>query len=436
MYSKLFVVIILGLTAAFRVTGQTDWDLNRCISFAIENNLSLERLKIRERVTTEELNQARRNLLPGISASSRAGLHFGRSVDPNTNDIVTTEFFNNSYEIGASLTLFNGFRQINQVEYQKFVKRASECNLINATDDLAFRVLNAYFEVLFEQGLLKIANDQVEASALNLRRLEKQVEMGMKSKSDLLDLMANAEGEKANRIRVENQLTTAKLKLRQIMNLEGEDDFSLAEYHLWIVPGTQYDGQGLFLSFLQWSPYFQSMEQQLEAGRKALAVSRAQLFPSLYAQASLASGFYETTRDISGKTIAFRNQLENNRNQYLGATLSIPVFSRGSIRSGIKKARWEFEAAKATVEEEKQKIYFEMTGHMNDLEALEKEYNQLVRQFEADQLAFKASEKKFGQGVISVVEFFITKNRLANSESQLLKSRLQWEFKMRVIDFY
>ena len=77
-----------------------------------------------------------------------------------------------------------------------------------------------------------------------------------------------------------------------------------------------------------------------------------------------------------------------------------------------------------------------MANNLNDLEALEKEYNQYQRQQEADQLAFQASEKKFEQGWVNVVDFYIAKNRLANSASQVLKARLQWEIKRKVLDFY
>jgi len=77
-----------------------------------------------------------------------------------------------------------------------------------------------------------------------------------------------------------------------------------------------------------------------------------------------------------------------------------------------------------------------MANNLNNLEAIEKEYNQYLKQQEADQLAFQASEKKIEQGLVNVVDFYIAKNRLANSTSQVLKARLQWEIKKKILDFY
>ncbi|MBW8324910.1 MAG: TolC family protein [Prolixibacteraceae bacterium] len=418
------------------LVAQTNWNLTRCISFAIENNIGLKQKEIQKKLATEDLSQSKRNLLPEISASSRAGISFGRSVDPNTNDIVNNEFFNNSYELGASLTIFNGFKQVNQIEYLKFRKKASELNRLNAIDDLAFSVMNSYFDVLYYQGVLKIALEQVETSRINLRKIEKQVDLGMKSKTDLLEMRANFETEELRRIQVENNLKTAMLQLKQHMNLTEGTDLILDAEQSPMVPAGNQQQENLFNSYTQWSPYYQSFEAQLKASRKSLAISRSQLYPSLSAYGSMGTGFYETTKDDSGKTIGFGTQLDNNRSQYLGASVNIPIFSRWAARSGIKKAKLGVEEAQNTLDEEKQKLYFEMANNLNDLEALEKEYNQYQKQQEADQQAFQASERKFEQGLVNVVDFYIAKNRLANSESQVLKARLQWEVKKKILDFY
>lgn len=418
------------------LVAQNTWNLNKCISFSIKNNIGLKKLDIQEKMASEDLNQSKRNLLPGISASSNAGISFGRSVDPNTNDIVNREFFNNSYDIGASLTLFNGFRFLNQIEYQKFRKRASELNRVNAVDDLAFSVMNSYFEVLYFEGLLVISRSQVETSRINLKKVERQVELGMKSKPDLFEMQASFEAEELKRIQVENSLKKSMLQLKQCMNLTDTTTLRLEEVQPLVENTEKPEPDNLFASYLQWSPYYQLFEAQFKADRRSLAISRSQLFPSLNAYGSVGTGYYETTKDESGKTIRFRTQINNNLSQYVGGTLSIPVFGRWAIRSNIKRAKLEVEQSQNTLDEEKQKLYFEMTNNLNEMESIEKEYNQYLKQRDADKLAFQAAEKKMEQGFVSVVDFYIAKNRLSNSESQLLKTRLQWEVKKKVLDFY
>jgi outer membrane protein len=436
MIKRLILIPILVFVAGNALIAQTNWDLDQCISFALKNNIELKKMEVEEKLASEDFSQSKRNLLPGISASSNAGFNFGRSIDPITNGVVNTQFFNSSFSVGSSITLFSGFRMINQIEYQKFRKKAAEMNRVNAVDDLAFKVMNSYFDVLYYKGLLEIATKQVEASGLNMKKVERQVELGIKSKTDLFEMKANYEGEELKRIQAENYLKSATLQLKQYMNLTDTTEMLLAEEQSPVAATAVPDRQSLFNSYLEWSPYYQSYQSLLKANRKQLDISRSSLYPTITANGSLGSAFSETNKDANKKTIDFNSQIDNNFSQYLGASLSIPIFGKWGYRSNIAKAKLEVQQAQNTLDEQKQKLYFEMQSNLNDLEAIEKEYNQYLKQLEADKLAFQAAEKKIEQGLVSVFDFYITKNRYANSENQVLQSRLQLEVKRKALDFY
>ncbi len=431
-----FGLLLLFLLAGNALVAQETWSLNRCVSFAIENNIGLRKMQVLEQTAAEDYNQARRNLLPDLNASSNAGWSFGRSIDPNTNDYVNTGFFNNTYELGASVTLFNASKQIYTIEYQKFRKKASELNRLSATDDLAFLMMNSYFDVVYQNGLLLIAEEQVKASAINLKRMEKMTELGMKSKTDLLEMRANYEAEELKRLQIENNLKTAKLVLKHRMNFSSEEEIVTENIDQPAISSTPQNRQELFNSYLKWSPYFQSYEAQVQASGKTVSINRSQLLPNISAFGGMSTGYYETTKDANGNIVAFGEQFNNNRSQYVGASINIPIFNKMAVRSGITKAKLALNETQLTMDEEKQKLYFEMANNLNEVEALEKEYNQYKRQQEADQQAYHAAEVKFEQGLMNVVDFYISKNRLANTDAQLLKARLFWEVKKNIIEFY
>lgn len=433
MMRKNFILFfILWFAIGNVLVAQTNWDLTRCISFAIQNNIGLKKMDISEKLVSEDLSQSKRNLLPSISASSNAGFSFGRSVNPTTNIITDTRYFSNDYSASASLTLFNGFNSLNQIEYQKFRKRTSELNKLNAIDDLAFSVMTSYFNVLYYEGMLKIATEQVETSKINLKKTEKQVELGLKSKTDQLEMSANMEKEELNRIQTENSLKKTMLQLKQQMNLTDKTEMVLEQEQSAAISLEKPDQESLFSAYTQWSPYYQSFVAQMHGTKSLLAVYRSQLYPSLYANGSISTGYYN---DDSTK-VAFKTQFKNKLGEYLGVSLSIPIFNRWSNRSNIKIAKLNVEDAQATLDQEKQKLYFEMENNLNDLEALEKEYNQYVKQQAADKLVYEAAEKKLGQGLISIVDFYIAKNNLANINSLVLQAKLQWEIKKKTLDFY
>lgn len=432
----IILFILFSILTENTLIAQQKWSLNQCISYAIQNNINLKEYEILEKISLENLNQSKRNILPGISASSNAGISYGRSIDPITNDYVTREFFNNSYNIGTSIIVFDGFRLQNQIKYEKFRKQAAEYNRLDAIDDLAFSVMTSFFDVLYYEGMLEIAKEQVEASKLNLKATEKQVQVGLKAKADLLEMRANFEMEELNRIQIENSRKSAMLQLKQHMNFTTSEEIQLFANPETTLTENFIDPQTLFTGFTAWSPYYKSFEAHLKATEKNLSISRSQLYPSISAGGSINTAFSETNKNISGETLGFSDQFKNNKSQYLGASLNIPVFSRWANRSNIKKAKLEVEIANTRLESEKQKLYFAVANDLNELEALNKEYIQFEKQNEADSLAFKAAEKKFEQGLINVVEYYIAKNRLANSISQVLRAKLQREIKMKTIEFY
>lgn len=427
-----FIVFLLAPMA----NAQQNWSLNQCISYAIENNINLKEYEILEKLSLEDVKQSKRNMLPGISASTSAGLNYGRSVDPNSNDYVNTEFFNNSYSLSSTIAVFDGFRLQNSLKFQKFRKQASEYNRLNAIDILAFGVMTSFFDVVYYTGMLEIVIEQVEASKLNLKTTEKKVELGLKAKTDLLDMRANLEKEELYKIQIENSITKASLQLKQLMNYISSTEINLVDETPMVYSEKISEPEKLFNQFTSWSPHYQSIEANLKATEKGLSLSRSVLYPSISASGSINTAFYDTNTDKNGETIKFGDQFKNNRSQYLGASLRIPVFNRWNGRSDVKKAKLEIEHAKTNLENERQKMFFTMVNDLTDIEALHKEYNQYVKRSEVDELAFRAAERKFDQGLIDINDYYIAKNRLANTQSQILRSRTQWEIKIKTLEFY
>ncbi len=435
---KRIILFLLILISGLQLTAQEKWTLNECINYALKNNLQLLNTGLNEQIEGLSYHQSKWNLLPGIGAGVDAGMNYGRSVDPNTNGIVNTSFFNNSYYLNASVDLFRGFMLQNQIRYQKFRKEAAKNNRIYAADDLAFTVMDAFFNVIYYEELLKIANDQKALSELNVKKTQILVTTGLKAQTDLLEVKANFEKEELFCIQTSNNIASSWISLKKAMNLPPDKPIMLeipkeepadAVEIIANVPE-------LFKQHIMWSPYIKSFENEWKASQKNVTISRAGYFPSIKLQAAYNTGFYETNRDINNQVIDFNSQIRNNRSQFLGASLSIPVFSKNSVRFDVKRARLASEQSKAKLELARQTLMYDIEGNYNELTASWKELHQAERQLEADTLAFQAAQKKFDQGMINAVELYTTKNRLANTTGQVLHSKLTYEMKKRILKFY
>jgi outer membrane protein len=416
---------------------QEKWSLNQCINYALKNNLDLQNASKDSELAGLNYHQTRWNMLPTIGAGTDAGKNFGRSVDPATNSYVNTAFFNNSYYLSASVDLFRGFIYQNQVRYRAYKKDATDNNRINAADEVAFAVTNNFFNVVYYEELLKIANDQKALSEQNVKKIQILITTGLKSQADLLEVKANYEKEELFCIQTINNIATSRIGLMKSMNLPPEKDLTL------IIPESAPDSAGvitdigvLYQQHTSWSPYIKSFEQELLASQKNVSINKGGFSPSVRLQASYNTGYYETNKDPNGQVIDFRDQINYNQRQFVGATLTIPVFSKNSVRFNVQTAKIEAQQAQTRLSMARQTLLYEMENNYNELTASEKELQQAGKQLEADKLAFQAAQKKFDQGMITAIELNATKNRLSNSSAQVLHARLMFELKKKVFGFY
>ncbi|MCW0484483.1 TolC family protein [Gaoshiqia sediminis] len=429
---------VFMIAVAGSIHAQESWTLNQCIEYALNNNLDHRLYELDEQMAKVDATQSKLNLLPSLSISSSAGTSYGRSIDPNTNGVINTEFFNNSNSLNSSIGLFNGFTQQNRIAYSKFRLQASRYQRVNFQDDLAFGISMAYYDVVYFEGVVEIVREQLKLSEFNLKKTETQIATGLKAKTDLAEMQATYEREKLSLIQSENNLEEAKLNLGRQMNLPAGQLIRIVSD-----AGEPVDTQNLrlssdslFASFVQISPYVKMSEANLDAAGKNIAMVRGQYFPSVYLRASVNTGYSDTYRDQDGKTFSFSDQIDNNMSQYVGASVTIPIFGRNQVRSEVRKAKLYRDDALAEVEKSKQAVYYELINNTRELQALFAEYVQTKKQVEADELAYQVARRKYDEGLIDVIELLAVKSRLSEAQGHLLLTGLQWKIKDKVLEFY
>lgn len=429
-------LIIFNLN--LHLSAQEKWTLNQCISFSIKNNLQLHNAELNEKIARLYYLQSKWNLLPGISGGADAGMMYGRSINPYTNGIVNTSFFNNSYYLSASMDLFCGFMLQNQIRYQKFKKEAAENYKVNASDDLAFEVMNAFYNVIYYEELLKIAKVQKALSELNVKKAEILVSTGLKAQIDLLEIKANLEKDELFCIQTSNNIESSWISLKKAMNLPSNLPITLANKDDKPIVSAEITASisELYDFYCGWSPKIRSSEYEWMASQKEVLIRKANYLPSIRLQAAFSTGYYETNKDANDKIIRFNSQISDNQNQFVGASLSIPIFNKNMARFNVRESKLIQEQTKTRLDQTKQDLLYEMEKNYNDLTASWKELQQAERQLEADKQAFQAAQKKFDQGMINVVEFYAVKNRMASTTSQVLHSKLTLQIKKRTLDFY
>ena len=421
------------------LSAQEKWTLEECVSYALEHNLQLNDFKYTTQADRETYRQSIRDLLPRVSGSTDYVINFGRSTDPFTNDVITTDFFSNRYSLESSIDLFRGFQKLNTIKTSKLLYKATQEETLQQKYLLAFRVMQAFYDIQFFEGLVAISKEQLAVSQSNYDLVKKQIELGLKAGADLYEAESLLLTDKLNLTQSENQLNAAKLKLVQEMNLEDVTDITIQQNlpkDLNSDDALTIQSDSIFGQAKSFMPILKAQELRAKAAKKQVAAARGGLFPSLSLFTGVGTGYFETTRDNMGVTVPFRDQFRDNTFQYIGVSLNIPISNAWSARSRVKQQKIERLRAENNLDIQEQEVFQAIQTLVQEHNALQVEYEQSTQKMEAQNLAFTIAQKRYEKGLINALDLFTAKNLFASAQNENLQVRLRSEINKSTLDFY
>jgi len=439
MNKKFKITTLLLLTIWASVFAQESWTLDECVSYALAHNLQLNDFKYTNQSNKETYRQSVRNLLPSVNASSSYLVNYGRAEDPNTGTFVNQDFYSNNYSLESSIDLFQGFQKINAIKASKLLFKATKEDVLQQKYLLAFRVMQAFYDIQFFEGLVEISKEQLTVSQTNYNLVEKQVELGLKAGADLYEAESLLLTDKLNVTQSANQLATAKLTLIQEMNLENTSEIEITKELPQVVTDAMVNeikSDAVYTEAREFLPLIKAQELRAKAARKQVAVSRGRLYPSLSFFAGIGTGYFETTRDTLGKTLPFRQQFRDNTSQYIGVNLSVPISNGWSARSQVKQSKIEKLRAENNLKTQEQELFQTIQQLVQDYNSLLVELVQSNQKMEAQNLAFTIAQKRYEKGLINALELFTAKNLYASAQNENLQVKLRSEINKSTLDFY
>lgn len=430
------ITIFICLSILSHLNAQPRWTYQNCIEYAWKHNLTLKNVAYDTKKQDLNYHSAFYNFLPTVNASAGYDIRNGRSIDPNTNGIVEREFFSNSYGMGADLLLFNSFRKQNQLSFEKYRLIAAESEFERQKNDLAFSVLNAFVDHKINSGLAEIQREQLGLSEREVHRIEKRIDLGLGSGSDLYEAQARLAADKFLLVRYQNLVNTSENELKRLLNLPVDTTLALAGIQTEHNHFTHTGADSITDIAKSELPEVKTTRALLKAAQKEVKIARSSLSPSLGAYANWGSGYYETSVDPEGEVIPFSDQIKNNRNLNYGLSLNIPLFDRLTGRTELQRAKINREQAENNLKMALNEMEYQVNQAMLDWRGAIAEYNSAQKKVNSMALAFEVAMKKREKGLISSMDFYEAKNNLSVAKAELLRTGLQLFLRERTINFY
>ena len=328
------------------------WTLNRCIRYAIQNNITVKQIKQVRASKEVSLDMSKSSWLPSVSANIGQNVDVGRSPSKD-GTIKDQSSINSSFYLQTSMPLFEGLKIKNDIKAQKWNVLAATENLNKAIDDVSVNVFSYYMQVLFKREIEKVALEQILLCMNQLKRTETLVENGKIAKSQLYDMEAQLAKDEVTYTKAKNDVSLALLDLMQAMELNIEErDFDIAvpkvdnivvEYMRGVLtPDMIYDEAASFKSEIKEQEYL------LESSMRKLNVAKSGFFPQLSLNASYGNYYYHYT---DFENASFSDQWNQNSRKTIGLTLSIPIFNRFQVRNNVRSAQIAITNQKLAIED-------------------------------------------------------------------------------------
>lgn len=427
------ILLLLVLVQMHGEARQKEWTLRECIDHALEHNITVRQSALNVEQKEIDLNTAKGRRLPGVSASSSESLSFGRGLSAD-NTYTNSNTSSTSFNLGMDVPVFQGLQINNGVKMGRLDLEVAMADLAKAKDDVRVSVAQAYVQILYNQELLRVAVSQEEHDEMLLYQMEEKKKVGKASAADLAAQRATLAQSKVSRIQAEANLNIAILDLTQLLELPTPDGFAVA------VPEADDFSTDILLSpeviyeqAVGIKPSVLSAELALDRADLAIASAKGAYMPSISLSAGLGSNFYTSSNMNYGK---FLQQMRNNFSQYVGLSLNIPIFTRFSTRNNVRTAKLNKFNQQLQVESVKKALYKEIQqAYYNALNSQAK-YNGSIEARESANEHYRLTEEKYLNGKAGIAEYNDAKNNFLRAESELLRSRYECLFQVRLLDFY
>lgn len=437
MVFRIFIFLVLLLGGKLASAQEKKWTLQECIDYGVEQSLQMQKRKLQNDNDRLDVRDAALGLVPAVNNFSPSlSYNYGRGIDPETNTYTNMQYKTlGGLGVGGYVTLFSGFSGINRLRMAKVAKLQGLKSTEKLANDIAVQVMTAFFTLVYAEEQIKITSEQLENSNLQLKKIQREYELGRRPKSDLYDIQAQQATVEYQLITCQKNRANARVSLKHLMNYQEENDLEICADTLnevLLVKETN-DLNTIYRHAMQ------SLPQALIAGYNTRIyklneyTTKASFAPTFSMNGGIAFGNYTSQSDRDFWTqISDKNRI----GKYFGINMSIPIFSGLVRHSNLRRAKNNYQNARISYRETEQSIYTEIQKAILDLESQIQQYESARKKEEFSKLAYQAGRKKYEQGLITIIELNTTANNYLQAKYDLLEARLKYVQQKKMVDFY
>ncbi len=438
MKRNLLTMLLLLLTCL--MFGQKKWTLQECIDYAMLNNITLQQARLQKQTATETRKQSQAALLPSLSATTNQSVGYRPWLETGTttvtngtvNNKISKTYYNGTYGINASWTVWNGNQNRNQVKLNKVAEEQANLDIAETANSIQERIAQIYVQILYMNETIHVNEESLNTSKKNEQRGKEFVEVGRMSKADLAQLTAQRATDEFNLVEAKSNLANYKLQLKQLLEITGEEDFDIAipeasdEQALGEIPGLG----SVYEKALAQRPEIQNAKLSLQSSDLQMKIAKAGHMPTV----SLTGGVGTNTASMSSNE--WGSQIKTNFDASIGASLNIPIFDNRKTKTAVNKAQIQREQALLDIQNEQKQLYSTIEGFWLDANTNQQKFKAAQSSVASEQASYDLLSEQFHVGLKNIVELMTGKDKLLKAQQNKLQSKYMTILNQQLLYFY
>jgi outer membrane protein len=415
------------------------WTLDKCIDYALENNIQLQQSKITMKESEVDVKSAKASLFPSLSFSTGHNIN-NRPYLENMNMISGSEVISSSnnttysgnYGLNAQWTVWDGNKKLNNIKQRETALQISSLAIDEVANSLQEQIAQVFVQILYANESVKINENTLEVSKATYERGVQMFNIGSLSKADLAQLEAQVSNDQYQLTVSKSSLNEYKLQLKQLLELDGSEEMvlvlpELSDEDIFLPLSAQ---EEIYQQALVLRPEIRSGELSIENSKLDVKVAKAGYYPTISISASIGSN------TNSGSNQSWSRQMKSSWNNTIGVNLSLPLFDNRQNKSSVEKAKLQLSNNQMNLINKEKELYQTIESMWHNANNAQQEYIAADIKLKSSQASYDMVSEQFNLGMKNIVELLTEKNNLLSAQQQRIQAKYMAILERTLLHFY
>lgn len=413
------------------------WTLQECIDWAKKQNITVQRNKVNVRSSQVALQDAKANRLPTVNFSTSQYVS-NRPFQESYSGVIGTEVvsfsnknsYSGNYSVDASMNLYNGGQTKNNIRLAEINSQIAELQVLASELNIEEQITQLYVQILYSQDAVEHDDELIALAQSQLEQARARKQAGLLNKADVSQFESQLAQNKYQKVADETTLDSYRLQLKQLMELDGDENLQLADPQLTgNVLADLPDKQTVFQNAVASRPELKAHQLAMDRTYIDEEIAKAGKKPVINASAGIS------TTNSTGNGNMF-TQLKNQWNNGIGVSMIIPIWDHGKTKNAVARARLERESAYLDMVETQKNLWKTIENYW--LQARNNQQRYVAAKEKADYCreSYDLTSEQFRLGLKNIVELTQDETNLSTAIQQMLQAKYEALLNIALLKYY